>query len=139
MPSIAIVDSGPLLAIANRRDPNHARCLELLQSPSEQFIVPALCVAEVTYFLGARYGPLAEATFLRGLETMDIEGPAPGDWGRIGELVELYASLPWGGTDASLIALAERLDVRRIVTLDRRHFGIVKPRHCAAFELLPEA
>lgn len=59
------------------------------------------------------------------------------DWQRIGELVTTYASLPLGGTDASVIALAERLDVTRIATLDRRHFGIVRPRHIAGFELVP--
>lgn len=137
MPSIAIVDSGPLLAVASRRDPDHARCLEVLQSSTGQIIVPALCIAEVTYLLGSRYGAAAEARFLRGMATMDIEAPTPQDWARIADLVEEYASLSLGGTDASLIALAERLAVHRIVTLDRRHFGAVRPRHCAAFELLP--
>jgi predicted nucleic acid-binding protein len=55
----------------------------------------------------------------------------------MGELVEQYADFPLGGTDASVIALAERLDAPVIVSLDRRHFGAVAPRHRAAFELLP--
>jgi hypothetical protein len=33
--------------------------------------------------------------------------------------------------------MAERLNVRRILTLDRRHFELIRPRHCPAFELLP--
>jgi predicted nucleic acid-binding protein len=53
------------------------------------------------------------------------------------QLVVEYADFPLGGTDASVIALAERLDARVVVTLDRRHFSAVRPRHRDAFELLP--
>ena len=53
------------------------------------------------------------------------------------ELVEIYADFPLGGTDASVIALAERLDAPVVVTLDRRHFDAVRPRHIEAFELVP--
>jgi predicted nucleic acid-binding protein len=48
------------------------------------------------------------------------------------------ATSPLGGTDASVVALAERLASEVVVTLDERHFAAVKPRHCAAFQLLPE-
>lgn len=39
--------------------------------------------------------------------------------------------------DASIVAVAERLDVRKIATLDRRHFSVVRPRHVDALELIP--
>lgn len=52
-------------------------------------------------------------------------------------LVEQYADLPLGTTDASLIAVAERLDITEIATLDRRHFTVVRPRHVEAFDLVP--
>ena len=55
----------------------------------------------------------------------------------MGELVAEYADFPLGGTDASVVALAERLEVEVVVTLDRQHFGAVRPRHRDAFELLP--
>jgi predicted nucleic acid-binding protein len=54
------------------------------------------------------------------------------------ELVEQYADLPLGTSDASVIALAERLDVTEVATLDLRHFTIVRPRHVQALTLLPE-
>jgi len=60
-------------------------------------------------------------------------------WGRIADLVDRYADLPLGGTDASVIALAERLDASVVITLDRRHFTAVRSRHREAFELLPDA
>jgi uncharacterized protein len=52
------------------------------------------------------------------------------------ELVAECADFPLRGTDASVIALAERLDVSVIVTLDRRHFAAVAPRRVGAFELI---
>ena len=56
---------------------------------------------------------------------------------RIAELIDIYADLGLGGTDASLIALAERLNLTTLATLDRRHFTVVRPSHTAAFELVP--
>ena len=35
------------------------------------------------------------------------------------------------------LVIAERLGVTRIATLDRRHFGVVRPNHTPAFELIP--
>jgi predicted nucleic acid-binding protein len=76
-------------------------------------------------------GPLVAAT---DREVADL-GRA--DWERIRELVTAYASLPLGGTDASVIALAEQHGAIRVATLDRRHFTVIRPRHAQALELLP--
>jgi predicted nucleic acid-binding protein len=72
MTSIAIVDSGPLLAAANRSDPDHADCLAVLRETKYRLVIPAMCVAEVSYFLGRRQGAELEARFLRGLEEFDV-------------------------------------------------------------------
>jgi predicted nucleic acid-binding protein len=53
------------------------------------------------------------------------------------ELVRRYADFPLGAADASVVAVAERLETARIATLDHRHFRAVRPAHCDAFELLP--
>jgi predicted nucleic acid-binding protein len=54
------------------------------------------------------------------------------------DLVVKYGSLPLGTTDASVIAIAERLKLTEIATLDRRHFSVVRPNHVNAFTLLPD-
>jgi len=59
----------------------------------------------------------------------------PEDWQRIAELVEEYADFPLGGTDASVVALAERLETDLILTTDHRHFRAIRPRHCEGFRL----
>ena len=60
------------------------------------------------------------------------------DVARVAELVNRYNDLRSGTTDASIIALAERLDVAEIATLDHRHFRVVRPNHLEALILLPE-
>lgn len=134
---IAVVDSGPLYAVADLDDDDHDAALDVLARNTLHLVIPTLVVAEVTYFIGTRLGARAEAVFLEGLANLDVEAPGPADWRRIAELVEEYADFPLDGTDASVIALAERLGAATIITLDRRHFGAVRPRHVNAFSVLP--
>lgn len=136
---IAIVDTGPLYAAADLDDDDHAASLAALQRTDLELVIPALVVAEATYLIGRRLGPAAEAAFLRGLGQIEVEPPRSKDWQRIADLVDQYADLPLGGTDASVIALAERLDTPTVITLDHRHFTVVQPTHCQALELLPAA
>lgn len=49
---------------------------------------------------------------------------------------EVSADLPSGTTDATVVALAERLGVSEVATLDRRHFSVVRSRHVFALTLL---
>jgi predicted nucleic acid-binding protein len=137
MTRLAIVDAGPLYAAADADDADHRASVTALADPELRLVVPAMVVAEATYFVGRRLGPSAEAAFLRVLSDVDVEAPDRTDFARIAELVEQYADVPLGGTDASVIALAERLGAAVIVTLDRRHFAALRASHGEAFELLP--
>lgn len=137
MTTLAVVDAGPLYAVADADDRDHGGSLAALARSDLRLVIPALVVAEATYFVGRRLGAHAESAFLRGLERLDVEGPTAEDFPRMAELVEQYAGIPLGGTDASVIALAERLGAPIVVTLDRRHFAAVRPLHREAFELLP--
>lgn len=80
-----------------------------------------------------------EARFLLAIASgeLAIEEFHPADRERTAKLVIEYRDLPLGTVDASIVAAAERLEVRRIATLDHRHFTIVRPKHVEAFELLP--
>ncbi|HVE68628.1 MAG TPA: PIN domain-containing protein [Solirubrobacteraceae bacterium] len=135
--TIAVVDTNAVYAAVDVRDRHHDAAAATSQRRDLRFVVPAMVVAEATYLVAERLGPRMESQFLRSLESVDVEGPTPEDFVRMGELVEQYSDFPLGGTDASVIALAERLDAPVVVTLDRRHFGTVTPRHRPAFELLP--
>ncbi|HEX3874251.1 MAG TPA: PIN domain-containing protein [Solirubrobacteraceae bacterium] len=137
MTALAIVDAGPLYAAADADDNDHLASRAALGRADLRLVIPAMVVAEATYFVGRRLGPNAETAFLRGLAALDVEGPSREDLTRMAELVADYADFPLGGTDASVVALAERLGATTVVTLDRRHFAAVVPRHCDVFELLP--
>jgi predicted nucleic acid-binding protein len=135
--TFAVVDAGPLYAAADSDDDDHSACLAVLSRSDLQLVVPALVVAEATYFVGKRLGPSAERRFLDGLASLHVEAPTQEDFARMGELVEQYDGFPLGGTDASIVALAQRLDAPVVITLDRRRFAAIRPRHREAFELLP--
>lgn len=113
--------------------------LALLESHEGPLIVPQLVVTEVAYLLETRLGWTAEVRFLGDLAAGNVltEPVLPADWIRIAELVAAYQDLPLGTVDASLVATAERLGVTVVATLDRRHFTVVRPKHVAAFSILP--
>jgi hypothetical protein len=48
-----------------------------------------------------------------------------------------YQGVPLSLVDASLVALAERYQIQRILTLDRRHFSLIQPETMDYLELLP--
>jgi uncharacterized protein len=134
-----LLDAGPLFAAAATRDKHHGRCVELLSSADRPLLVPALVVTEVSYLLSDRIGPHAELAFARAVAAGElvVEPVLDSEWQRIAELTEQYLDLPLGMVDASVVALAERHEIDTIATLDRRHFATVKPRHVAAFTLMP--
>jgi predicted nucleic acid-binding protein len=77
--------------------------------------------------------------FLTSLANGDFEPVdlLPVDYARAAELVERYGDLPLGTTDATVVAVAERLGIREVATLDRRHFTVVRPAHVSALTILP--
>ena len=134
-----VVDAGPLVAAAVRNDEDHAECLALLSEHPGPLVVPALVVTEVAYFLHQRVGHDAELAFAQAVREggLQVESVEPSDWVRITDLVDQYADLPLGIVDASVVVLCERLGAGTLATLDRRHFSVVRPRHCPALVLLP--
>lgn len=134
-----ICDTGPLYALMDRDDDDHDVCTQLLERPTERLVIPAPVVVEVEWLTSARLGAKAVDQFLGAVEAgeFDVEELGSRDYARIRTLCRTYADLGLGLVDASVVAVAERLGESRIVTLDRRHFGVVRPQHGGAFELLP--
>ena len=134
-----ILDTGPLLAALDAADPDHGACAALVAESGEDLLVPALVLAELDYWCHKRLGVEAWLVFLDDVlaGAYDVEAPTHADLRRARELQETYADCALGVVDASVVALAERLGERRLATLDRRHFTVVRPAHADAFELLP--
>ena len=135
---LAIIDTGPLYAVADEDDDDHLACLAVMERADLDLVLPALVVAEATYLIGTRLGARAEAAFLRSLAALEVEAPERDDWPAIAGLVERYADFPLGGTDASVAVLADRLGTDLIISLDHRHFGVVRSASGRPYRLLPD-
>jgi predicted nucleic acid-binding protein len=137
---VILVDTGPLVAAGNRADEYPAKCVRALTTAAAPRLVPATVVAETGYLLERAAGPAVEATFL-GMFTsgfLKLADLTADDLSRAAEPVEQYANSPLGTTDATIVAVAERLEIATIATLDTRHFNIVRPRHVDASTVVPQ-
>jgi predicted nucleic acid-binding protein len=133
-----IVDTGILVALADRDDRNHRAAATVFSLPDPK-TVPEPVLVEADWLILRYLGVEAEIAFLRALGegSFAIEAPTAADRRRALELVETYRDAELGYVDATTMALAERLKDPRIATFDRRDFALVRPRHVDAFELLP--
>lgn len=136
---MVLADTGVLFGGADADDPRHAECSRVLEDHAGQLSVVVPVIVETAWLIESRLGPGSEATFLRAVNSGELArlDLTEQDWIRVAELVETYRDLGLGSVDASTIAVAERLRIATVATLDRRHFSVVRPRHVGAFELLP--
>ena len=97
--------------------------------------MPSGILAEIGYLVERRLGVTVLEAFLLDLEQRAfVLANSEDDLARVRELVGRYADLPLGLSDATLIACAERHE-RKVLTLDRRHFGVVARE--GKIEILP--
>lgn len=134
-----LADAGALYALIDRSDVWHVRVREWWSEHGAQVVVPVVVLPELTYLLQTRIGPMAEEAFVRALaaEEFALEPLEPEDVARAADLKQRYDDMPLGFVDAVLVATAERLETRELLTTHRRHFSAVRPRHTSGFALLP--
>ena len=104
-------------------------------------IIPGLVLAEVDYFLRENrrvMRKLVAEVFDPGTR-YEYELPLPSDIVRALELDAKFKNLNLGLVDWTVAAVAERRQVYRVLTTDRRDFGAIRigPRLARALELLP--
>lgn len=134
-----VLDTGPLVALVNGKDRHHQHCWSWFRSvQAEPVVIPAPVLGEAWHLVGGGCGAQVEGRFLTDLARGsygEILAPTSEDLARAGELVIQYQDFPLGGTDACVIAMAERLHADQVATLDRRHFTVVRPRQPFALPL----
>lgn len=135
----AVVDTGILYAMADRDDAWHERVKAFLESQADELIVPVTVLPEACYLMNTYIGRETERRFVLSLlqGEMRIENLTVDDLKRASGLLEQYGDANIGFVDATVVAVAERLRIRRLLTTDRRHFSLIRPRHCPVFHLLP--
>lgn len=135
-----ILDTGPILAALDADDPDHIRCVALIESIAEDLVIPSCVLVEVDYWVHKRLDGTTWRTLIEDIQAgaYRLAALTIDDLSRASVLQEQYADLDLGLVDASVIALAERTGETKVATLDRRDFAVVRPRHCDALRLLPD-
>jgi len=134
-----VLDTSAVVALLVLEDPDHQQCVDLAERLDEELVVPAPTLVEIDYWLrkiGAIDGwqsfvdEIADGRYR-------LHGGDEGEVHRAAELGAAYVDLGLGFVDASVIVTCETLRETKVATLDRRHFSVVRPRHCDALTLLP--
>ena len=136
---IVLADTGAVYALIDASDAWHTRVADWWRETRAEVILPVSILPEVSYLLHARIGVQAEEAFVRSIAAGElvVESLDDGDYPRIADIMQSYRDLRLGFVDASVVAMAERFEARTVLTTDRRHFGVVRPRHARALTLVP--
>lgn len=136
---MTFTDTGPLVALVNKNDPNHTRCVtatrHLLAGP---LVTTWPCFTEAMYLLFQAGGYPAQAELWRWraagrLVLRDLTG---GEVDRMAALMDKYRDRPMDLADASLVTAVERLGLRRVFTLDS-DFHVYRLADGSALDCVP--
>lgn len=136
---IAVADTSFIIALAFVTEKTHQACLSIYRQQTKIYL-PQSTLAEIGYLLTKAGGNRAAAHFLRSLPVSakyTLEALIATDLARTAELLDKYADSRVDFVDATVATVAERLNITRILTLDRRDFQIIRPAHIEHFEILP--
>ncbi len=134
----SLIDTGFLLAVLDEEDFQHRVCTTALEAEIAPYL-PEAVLPELAYLVLRDLGYRVWIAFLNSI----AEGELPilstelQDLKRAAEILEKYADSKIDYVDVIIMAIAERLDIKRILTVDRRDFSLFRPRHCDAFEIIP--
>lgn len=125
---MTLIDTGPLVALFDPSDGAHTGCVDVLSTIHEPILTTSCVLTEVFHLLSPdSRGARALMAFVGkgGLRVCELDR---GDLMRAFELMVKYADAPMDLADASLVAMAEKLDLRRIFTMDRSDFSFYRIR-----------
>lgn len=141
--SSVLVDAGPLIALIVRDDANHSRAVATLRTLEKAPLLTLWpCFTEAMYLLGREGGYPAQAQLLGLLKADAIRlwnpsmEQAPPLETRIAELMETYRDVPCDFADATIVAVAEIENIRRIFTFDN-HFYVYRLAEGKTLEVIP--
>jgi uncharacterized protein len=132
-----LVDAGPLIALIDRSDPHHDRCVAALEQETATLISVWPAITEAMYLLGFSWTAQEALWELLGSHAIELAPLDHEDVPRMRALMHKYRDLPMDLADAALVRVAEREKVRRIFTLDRRHFSLYRLGRLGRFAIVP--
>ncbi|MEA5580162.1 PIN domain-containing protein [Nodularia harveyana UHCC-0300] len=134
----AVADTGFVVALLNRLDTMH-NSVAPVYVQQKQILLPQTVLAEVAYLVGRNAGSATLVAFLKGISASRfiLVALTDQDLVRVAEILDEYADSRIDFVDASVMAIAERFNIKRILTLDQRDFRLFRPQHSDCFEILP--
>lgn len=134
-----IADTSGLISFFTESDPDHEGVVAWIETNSRDMVVSPFVLAEVDYLVATRKGVAAELAVLRELAGGAYLLPAIGarDLATAIDVVDRYRELDIGIADASIVVLADRYRTNTVLTLDRRHFSVLRPLAGGRFTLVP--
>lgn len=134
-----VADTSGLLALFNEREPAHEAVAAIVEGEPQPLIVSPYVVAELDYLVATRFGVDAELAVLAELAggAYDLTAMSADDVDTCRSVIERYHDQEIGVVDASLVALADRYRTKTVLTLDHRHFDVVRPVSGGRFKVLP--
>lgn len=118
---MTLTDTGPLVALIDADDDQHARCLIIASKlPAEPLLTTWPCYTEAMYLLGEAGGFLYQERLWNMLdsEKLNLLEFTTSETDRMKQLMRKYKDRPMDLADASLIAIAERRGLSKIFTID---------------------
>jgi uncharacterized protein len=135
---VTLSDASALIALINRGDASHDRCVNALSKLPAPLLTTWSCFTEAMYLLGRYGGWLAQQELWNyttdQILVLHLNGEE--EQARMKLLMEHYRDIPMDLADASLVAAAETLNQKQIFTLDR-DFQIYRFRGNQPFEVVP--
>lgn len=131
-----LVDAGPLVALLDRSDNHHQEIIESLKKIQDPLVSIWPVLVEAMYLLSFSWQAqkaLWEMVEDGAIQLLPLD---QADAAPMKSLMEKYKDLPMDMADAALVRVAEREGIRRILTLDRRDFGVYRMARKGSFTLL---
>lgn len=135
---MTLCDTGPLVAVINRLDKDHARCLATLATLRGPLVTTWACIAEAMHLLGRKGGHAAQDELWGYLNDglLSVHVHTDAEKRRMRALMRQFSDTPMDLADASLVAVAETLQTSRVFTLDS-DFLVYRLADGTAFDVVP--
>ncbi len=134
-----LLDASFLVALGYPRDRNHAHATQFAAKRGTRLLLPEVVLPEMMYNLRRVGGTRAALQFgeVLAAQALPFVSLTMPDFARAMEVMRIYRDADLDLVDCCITALAERLNITRICTFDRRDFSMIRPKHTDYFELLP--
>lgn len=135
----ALLDTGFLLALLDADDKLHDVCKQALLTQSKP-LLPDVVLPELAYMVLRELGYPTLIQFMDSVNGGELEliKMTASDLKRTTEILSQYADSKIDFVDCAIAAIAERLNIQTILTVDKRHFQLFRPRHCSFFTIFPQ-